>query len=116
MKSSTGGSKSMKINHLALTLLGSGIAAISAAQVTPPPLPVSQSNVAQCNSHVGPWTKKKIEDPHQMVYGPQSGWTILSYNVVDLGEYGDTSENWTSQPAGTYVSSTSFTSTFNDAF
>jgi len=91
-------------------------AAVCAATPPAPPQPIAQNAVAQCASSVGPHQKTSKTDPQTRVYGAQQGFVILSYQVVNLGNYGHTTEQWTSQPPGSYVTSNQMASAYNAAF
>jgi hypothetical protein len=72
--------------------------------------------VARCNSRIGSFEKTSKEDPQQQVYSPQSGWAIVSYHVVNEGDFGVTSYNWSSVPGNyTFSSNTEVKSAYDDA-
>lgn len=92
------------------------LSSVSHAQFSAPPPPVTQHAVAKCESRIAGNTRKSRSDPEMKVYGPQAGWTILSYNVVDLGEFGTEVEGYTSAPAGNFVSHYDMANAYQSAF
>jgi hypothetical protein len=98
-------------------LVAAALSAVAdATQVPTPPTPVFHSRVAQCQSNIPGNTSNTHSDPHQVVYGPQAGWVIFDYSAYDMGSYGNETENWSSAPAGSFVSSSDFQTAYSAAY
>lgn len=106
----------MKHKLTSVTLVMAALPLVASAQVVNPGNLVCHSSVAQCSAHVPGNKLTSVHDHQQQVYGPQGGWVIYSYVVHVTQANGNHTEQYTSNPAGTFASSSGMTQAYNQAF